>query len=56
MRRLIALILCVAFPVTVFAAEPSNSYKVTYDGGSLLGQSRETRQSWLSSLRRFEYL
>ncbi|WP_263378864.1 hypothetical protein [Granulicella paludicola] len=37
MRRLIALILCVAFPVTVFAAEPSNSYKVTYDGGSLLG-------------------
>jgi hypothetical protein len=37
MRRLIALMLCFAFPITVSAAEPSNSYKVTYDGGSLLG-------------------
>jgi hypothetical protein len=25
------------FPVSVFAAEPSNTYKVMYDGGSLLG-------------------
>ncbi len=37
MRRFIALVLCLVFPVAAFAAEPSNSYKVTYDGGSLLG-------------------
>ena len=37
MRRLIALALCFAFPLAVSASEPSNSYKVTYDGGSLLG-------------------
>jgi hypothetical protein len=37
MRRLIAVVLCFFFPIAVFAAEPSNSYKVIYDGGSLLG-------------------
>ncbi len=37
MRRFLAVVLCLLFPVSVFAAEPSNSYKVTYDGGSLLG-------------------
>jgi hypothetical protein len=37
MHRLIAVVLCLAFPFTVFASEPSNSYKVVYDGGSLLG-------------------
>jgi len=37
MRRLIALVLCFMFPIAAFAAEPSNTYKVTYDGGSLLG-------------------
>ena len=33
MKRLIALMLCVMIPVMAFAAD--NSYKVTYDGGSL---------------------
>jgi hypothetical protein len=33
MKRLFALFLCLVVPVTVFAAD--NSYKVTYDGGSI---------------------
>ena len=33
MTRLIALLLCLLFPVAAFAAE--NDYKVTYDGGSV---------------------
>ena len=33
MKRIIAAILCIAFPTGVFAAD--NSYKVTYDGGSV---------------------
>jgi hypothetical protein len=33
MNRLLALILCLAIPLTVLAGD--NSYKVTYDGGSL---------------------
>ncbi len=33
MRNLFALVLCIAIPFTVFAGD--NSYKVTYDGGSL---------------------
>ncbi len=37
MRRFLAVVLCLMFPVSVFAAEPSNTYKVIYDGGSLLG-------------------
>lgn len=35
MKRLFALILCLIVPVAVFAAD--NSYKVTYDGGSIAG-------------------
>jgi hypothetical protein len=33
MKRLLALLLCVLFPVASFAGE--NSYKIAYDGGSL---------------------
>lgn len=35
MKRLFALFLCLVVPVTAFAAD--NSYKVTYDGGSIQG-------------------
>lgn len=34
MKHLLALVLCMVVPATVYAAE-GNSYKVTYDGGSL---------------------
>lgn len=34
MKRLFALVLCLAIPISVLAGE-SNGYKVTYDGGSL---------------------
>jgi hypothetical protein len=37
MRRFVALILCLFFPLTVFAADKDNTYKVVYDGGSLAG-------------------
>jgi hypothetical protein len=37
MRRAIALILCFLVPTFAFASEPSNSYKVIYDGGSVIG-------------------
>jgi hypothetical protein len=33
MRQLLAVVLCIAIPLTIFAGE--TSYKVTYDGGSL---------------------
>lgn len=33
MNRILALIMCVVFPVALWAGE--NGYKVTYDGGSL---------------------
>jgi hypothetical protein len=33
MRHVLALLLCIAMPVAMFAGD--NSYKVTYDGGSL---------------------
>jgi hypothetical protein len=33
MKRLFALFLCIVVPVTLFAAD--NSYRVTYDGGSI---------------------
>jgi len=33
MRNLLAVLLCVTIPIMVFAGD--NSYKVTYDGGSL---------------------
>jgi hypothetical protein len=36
MKRLIAVVLCLVFPVAAFAHE-DNSYKVIYDGGSLQG-------------------
>jgi hypothetical protein len=37
MRRIIAVILCLLFPVAAFASDKDNSYKVVYDGGSLMG-------------------
>ena len=33
MKSLVAVLLCIAIPITAFAGD--NSYKVTYDGGSL---------------------
>jgi hypothetical protein len=33
MKQILAIILCVLFPIAVFAAD--NSYKVAYDGGSV---------------------
>ncbi|HMK21066.1 MAG TPA: hypothetical protein VK466_01955 [Terriglobales bacterium] len=35
MRRLWALLLCIAIPVAVLAADAQNGYKVAYDGGTL---------------------
>jgi hypothetical protein len=35
MRRIFALLLCIAIPVAVFAADAQNGYKVAYDGGTL---------------------
>jgi hypothetical protein len=35
MRIICALLLCIALPVAVFAADAENSYKVAYDGGTL---------------------
>ncbi len=37
MRRFLALLLCFFVPVTVFAADKDNTYKVVYDGGSVAG-------------------
>jgi len=37
MRRFVAVLLCFLFPVTVFANDSQNGYKVIYDGGSLTG-------------------
>ena len=34
MKRVIAVLLCLLFPVAAFAGD-ANSYKVNYDGGSL---------------------
>jgi len=36
MKRLIAVLLCLLFPVVAFASD-GNSYKINYDGGSLQG-------------------
>ena len=36
MKRVIAVLLCLLFPVAAFAGD-ANSYKVNYDGGSLPG-------------------
>jgi hypothetical protein len=35
MKRLIALLLCILFPVSAFAGD--NSFKIEYDGGSVAG-------------------
>jgi hypothetical protein len=35
MKCVFAVILCVAIPFAVFAADTQNDFKVTYDGGSL---------------------
>ena len=35
MKCAFAVILCIAFPLSMFAADARPSYKVTYDGGSL---------------------
>ena len=37
MRKFLALVLCFLVPTVAFAAEPSNTYKVKYDGGSVIG-------------------
>lgn len=38
MQRSIALFLCLIFPMVTLAADaPSNTYKIMYDGGSVLG-------------------
>ena len=36
MKRVIAVLLCLLFPVAAFASD-GNSYKINYDGGSLPG-------------------
>jgi hypothetical protein len=36
MKRVIAVLLCLLFPVVAFASD-GNSYKINYDGGSLQG-------------------
>ena len=35
MRHVLAAVLCIAFPIAMFASEKDNGYKVTYDGGSI---------------------
>jgi len=40
MKRFLAAFLCLMIPVTVFAAD--NTYKVTYDGGSIPGAKAGT--------------
>jgi hypothetical protein len=35
MKRIFALLLCIAIPSVVFAADADSGYKVAYDGGSL---------------------
>ncbi len=40
MTKLLAFVLCLTLPISVFAAE--NGYKVTYDGGSLQDQKAGT--------------
>jgi len=37
LKKLIAVLLCLFVPSVAFASEASNSYKVIYDGGSLIG-------------------
>jgi hypothetical protein len=35
MKRLFAVLLCVAVPTMIFGVENGNAYNITYDGGSL---------------------
>ena len=35
MKAVLAVLLCIAIPAVVFAADANNGYKVAYDGGSL---------------------
>jgi len=35
MKRMLAVLLCLAVPITVVAADSNAGFKVTYDGGSL---------------------
>jgi hypothetical protein len=37
MQKFLALVLCLCISSVALAAEPANSYKVVYDGGSLTG-------------------
>jgi len=40
MNKFLAVVMCLALPLTVFAAD--NGYKVTYDGGSIAGAKAGT--------------
>ena len=35
MKKILAVMLCIAVPAMVLAAEPGNSYNINYDGGSI---------------------
>lgn len=37
MKRILAVLLCLLIPSISFASNDENSYKVTYDGGSVIG-------------------
>ena len=45
MRRLIAFLLCISFPVCAFAGD--NSYKIVYDGGSIASAKAGTNMKLL---------
>ena len=46
MSRLIALLLTLALPYSLIAADAQNGYNVTYDGGSLLDTKAGTGLKW----------
>ena len=50
MRRLIAVVLCLIFPVAAFGRE-DNGYKVIYDGGSLQTIKAGATRVWTKKLR-----
>jgi len=37
MKSALAVILCITFPLSIFASDTQPNYKITYDGGSLPG-------------------
>jgi hypothetical protein len=41
-RRVVALLLCAAVPCAIIAAETGNSYKISYDGGSIASEKAGT--------------